>query len=241
MNKQKLIIFAAAGFILVLLFLIMLLSLLKGRQIKPDQPPAQPTVVPVSPTALPANNLELVSSDPANGATNVSLQPQMVLNFNRTLTNNEVIVELINQALEPVSIKKTIKGRTLFLDLTSSLQQSTVYTLRLRDKYLYQIAEVSFLTLTISPSPDTRPPEAVVSKVEEQNRLEHPDIFLANKLPVSQPNFSMQEEVDDKGYLSFTVTSAKLSGAALKQEVETWLKSLGLTEAQIKKLKIDYP
>lgn len=93
--------------------------------------------------------------------------------------------------------------------------------------------------VTIGPSPDTRPVD-VITQTEERNRVEHPDIYLANKMPYNSTDFSMDSSLDASGNITFTVTSTKYGGSELQRKVALWLLSLNLTVDQINSLKIVY-
>jgi hypothetical protein len=238
MNKQKLLLLGLGGFLLVLIFLVLLLRLTQQKPVKPATPETEE--VTATPSAKPAAALELVSVLPANEASGVELEPVVEFTFNRSVSQGEVIIEFLDSNLSQVPFSYQISGKKVSLELSKPLVQSMVYTLRVRNKNLHTLGQSLFLTKTVDPQPDTGPPPAEITKVVQQNRLEHPDIFLANQLPVERSDFSMRERVADGGYLHFVVTSSTLSGESLKNKVEAWLTELGLTSEQINSLTIEY-
>jgi len=150
------------------------------------------------------------------------------------------VIEFMDAAIKNVKHSQKIQGTTLILESTNVLTQSTVYTIRIRDQKLRVLKEFSFLTLTVQPSPDTRP-EAALTKTIERTLRERPDVYLANLLPYQSFDFSMVLEIDDQGYFQFKVSSSRLSGAILKDRVAQWLLGLELSQKQISGLNIIYP
>ncbi|OGK64984.1 hypothetical protein A2313_02795 [Candidatus Roizmanbacteria bacterium RIFOXYB2_FULL_41_10] len=237
--QKKLIIIALASLLFVLTLLLIIFSTVRqGSNIKP-QPSDQPTAVPIS-QAPALGLLKVVSTSPVDGADNVDLNSGIEIVFNRSFNSNEVIIEFMDAAIKNVKHSQKIQGTTLILESTNVLTQSTVYTIRIRDQKLRVLKEFSFLTLTVQPSPDTRP-EAALTKTIERTLRERPDVYLANLLPYQSFDFSMVLEIDDQGYFQFKVSSSRLSGAILKDRVAQWLLGLELSQKQISGLNIIYP
>lgn len=87
--------------------------------------------------------------------------------------------------------------------------------------------------------PDTRPVD-LVKQIEEDNRTKHPEVFLANKMPYQTTNFSInfyyKESIQT---FAFTVLSSEDQQQG-KTDALAWIKSTGLTDAQIATLDIAY-
>jgi|GEM_PF-1426015 len=236
MLNKKLIIIAAGSslFAVVILFL----ALNAARTGKPKSGGVIPTPI-ITTIDKDPGALEIVSTSPISGASNLEFNTEVVINFNRNFKQSEVILEFLNNRLESVNYQTVLLGRRLTLIPENPLEQSMVYTIRVRDQYLRTLKEFSFLTKTITPSPDTRP-IAAITKTILRNRLEHPEIYLANNLPYESYDFKMVRTFNEEGFYVFVVTSERFTGDLLKDAVKGWLLSLELTEEQIKGFTIEY-
>ena len=237
--QKKLVIIA----IVSLLFIAALLLTISNSvgpesKIKP-QPVISPTTVPFGspPQTAP---LKIISTNPADGAQNVSLDASVEITFNRRFNLNEIAIQFLDASVKSVNYQPKIKGSVLIIEPSDALAQSTVYTLFIRNQQWQILKEFGFLTQTVAPGPDTRP-IAALTKTIERTRRERPDIYLANQLPHQSFDFNMVLEIDNQGYFEFIVTSSRLSGSILKDRVEQWLLSLKLTQKQIADLPITYP
>jgi len=236
MQNKKLLVIALGSTLFVLA--IMLLAIIAARTGKPKPAANTPTVVPTEEVAEPGA-LQVVKTLPESGAEGVDLEAEVVVSFNREFTLNEISIEFFDTRFNSVAFQLKALGQALTLIPDNPLEQSTVYTVRIRDRYIRTLKELRFLTKTVSPSPDTRPVAAVTETVL-RNRLERPDVYLANILPYESQDFTMVLETDAEGYFTFVVTQGRLNGELLKEAVKNWLLSLELTEAQIATLNLEY-
>jgi len=237
MQNKKLLVIAVGSLLFVLVILIVVLGAARSGTPKPGG--RTPTAVVNTKYPSEQGALRVINTLPANGAQNINLNSEVVVNFNRNFTQNEVQVEFLDNNLQTVSYQFRSLGSRLTLIPEQPLEQSMVYTVRIRDQYVRTIGEINFLTQTITPSPDTRP-VAAVTEIIIRNRQERPDIYLANLMPYEDQDFKMVLETDAEGYFTFVVTPGRLTGDLLKDGVKAWLLSLELTEAQISSLKFVY-
>ncbi|MCJ7739756.1 hypothetical protein MUP32_00360 [Candidatus Microgenomates bacterium] len=83
-------------------------------------------------------------------------------------------------------------------------------------------------------------PEKAAEKEKEFQRINHPDVFLANLSPYKAENFSVKTGGFKNGHFSFTVILNKDGQALAKINFFDWLRSKGLDDAQTALLDIDY-
>jgi uncharacterized membrane protein YagU involved in acid resistance len=75
--------------------------------------------------------------------------------------------------------------------------------------------------------------QEAVDEIEESNRINAPDVYLRNKLPVSQPTFSMDSYIDhERESYVFTVIPKIDSLQEVQQDLLDWLLSIDLNEEQ---------
>jgi len=236
MFNKKLIVIAVGSTLFAVL--ILLLAINAARTGKPK--PGGPVPTQVIPTIQDEPGaLRLIKTAPQSGASNIEFDTQVVLSFSRSFTDGDVTIEFLNNRLENVDYDQEQLGANLTLIPQSPLEQSMVYTVRVRDQYLRTLKEFSFLTKTLTPSPDTRPEAAITQRIL-RDRLEHPEIFLANNLPYESEDFKMIRTFDAGGNYVFEVTSSRWKGPILVDAVKNWLLSLELTESQIATFTIEY-
>lgn len=100
-----------------------------------------------------------------------------------------------------------------------------------------------------NPSPTESPIDLDFSKridddaqIDKSQLENSPDAYLFNKLPHDEATFSMKAVLGegDNGSITFIVSSINNASTAQKDAL-SWMKSIGLTEAQINTLNITYP
>lgn len=238
MRNNKLLVIGAVSFLFIVVLLLIIFNASRKGGVNRLQLAATPTIASKTPTSV-SGILSVLATDPADASDNTPLDKQIVITFNREFSKNELNIEFLDNSLQPVAHTYTITASRLILKPTAPLNQATVYTIRVRDRYIKTIKEFSFLTLTVAPSPDTRPIPALTETII-RTRAERPDVYLANELPYESFDFKMVLEIDNEGYFTFVVTSNRLTGELLKDSVQQWLLNLELTKAQIETLKIVY-
>ncbi len=92
---------------------------------------------------------------------------------------------------------------------------------------------------TVNDSPAM--PQETLDRMKEADRLNSPSTYLANILPVEEVTFSMSSTVDTaRKTLVFVVKPKIFSLQQVQEDVQSWLISQGLSEAQIDSLIIEY-
>lgn len=96
---------------------------------------------------------------------------------------------------------------------------------------------------TVEDPFDQTPPlnQEALDAIQESNRLNAPDVYLHNQLPIVQPTFNIEAYIDRKrsSYV-FTILPKTNSLQQVQQDVNDWLISIGLTQDQIDSLIIEY-
>lgn len=90
---------------------------------------------------------------------------------------------------------------------------------------------------------DRTPPlnQEALDQIQESNRLNAPDVYLHNQLPVVQPTFNIDAYIDRaRSTFVFRVYPKTDSLLQVQQDVNDWLLSIGLTQDQIDSLVIEY-
>lgn len=91
------------------------------------------------------------------------------------------------------------------------------------------------------PIPETvsSDPADIDNVIQEGYRETNPDFYVANIVPYTGTNFTMDLDIDDTGALFFnaSVLTTQEDAAA---EINSWLQSEGLTQEQIETLNIIY-
>lgn len=237
--QKKLLLIAGLSLVFVLIiFLLILQTTKKGFQ----PPPATTPTVPLTTSTLPrqpVQALRVVSTEPPNNRQQVTLNSLIVVNFNRKVNPEELLFEFTNDSFLKVNYGLEFSGNKVILIPQSSLEQSRIYSVRVMDSFKREIYRLKFMTLTVAPSPDTRPVAALTETII-RTRAERPDVYLANLMPYESYDFSMKLEIKPGGYFNFVVTSKRLGKNLLEARVEQWLLGLELTQEQIKGLPLEY-
>lgn len=77
--------------------------------------------------------------------------------------------------------------------------------------------------------------------IEEEDRLNAPNVYIGNKMPVEKESFSMDDYVDkNRKSIVFVVKLKTISLQQVQEDVNNWLLSEGLTQEQIDTLIIEY-
>jgi len=84
-------------------------------------------------------------------------------------------------------------------------------------------------------------PQESLDRMKEYDRINSPTTYLANLLPVDEATFKMTYAIDPaRKALVFTVEPKALSLQQVQEDVQKWLLGIGLSEAQIDSLIIEY-
>lgn len=237
-KKLFLIAIFSLAFVLIL-FTLILRVVKKEKQLIKTPIPTRVKTTPGITIPTKQTNLKVVSTTPANNSQQVGLNTIVVVNFDRNVASGEVLFEFTDDRFSKVNYSQKITGQQITLVPQPALEQSRVYTIKVMDRFKRLLYKLEFLTLTIAPSPDTRPVAALTQTII-RTRRERPDVYLANLMPYQSFDFTMELEIKPGGYFNFVVTSNRLGEKLLKAAVEKWLLSLELTTEQIKDLPLEY-
>jgi len=238
--QKKLFLIAIFSLAFVLILFAIILRVVKKEEQLPKVP-IPTSLVTTSGVTLPIRqaDLSVVSTIPAANSQQVGLNTTVVINFNAAVTTGEVLFEFTDDRFSKVNYSQKIMGKQITLVPQPALEQSRVYTIKVMDRFKRLLYQFEFLTLTIAPSPDTRPVAALTQTII-RTRRERPDVYLANLMPYQSFDFAMELEIKPGGYFNFVITSDRLGESLLKTAVEEWLLSLELTNEQIKDLPLEY-
>lgn len=188
--------------------------------------------------SLPATPLFITGIEPQDNNTNVPQNQQVQITFNRALSLEEVYI-----SFGPgVTFKPIVSGNIISLVPQSPLVDGLTYRILIKFNKTGQLSkQYQFTVVGTPPSalPDTQPPGAA-QQSEEFNRQNHPDIFLANKTPIKQASFDLYKgtlKSTPQEHYSFVAVSKADSA---KDDLLSYLLSLGLTQDQINSLDIVY-
>ncbi len=97
---------------------------------------------------------------------------------------------------------------------------------------------VSEPEIQVNNSPADDPP--IAERLAAWNKVNRPDIYILNQLPIQQPTFDLTGDVAEDGKITFTVKLKTISLQEVQEGVNAWLLSTGLTQEQIDTLVIEY-
>lgn len=215
----------------LIIFFIVIFSFVKKPQITSNKPGASPTA------SIGPSSLFVINSYPKNSDINVPLNTELRLTFNQTPDAKQLLLT-INPL---VQFGMNLVGTTLFVTPAKQFNKSTLYSINLSYQGL-GLYTFSFTTSSSIPS-GTSPDAASIKQEETTTRDSRPDVFLSNKIPFSNSDFSIilgGYKTNPSGHFYFIVTLKNPNQNIAKASVNTWLKSLGLTDTQISSLDIIY-
>lgn len=203
-----------------------------------DIPSPFPTIDPNNPPYSP-QNLYVLKTQPSDGETQIPLNRELIVTFNRSFTADEVFFSISPS----VTYSQTIQGNTLHITPLKPFLGSTLYTYTF--SYSNQGTDRSYRFITQGNNPVYIPDtySDPQGHADIWNRQHHPDAYLASKTPYGTLDFSVSSAVtsDTPAHFYFTVQLSQNSYNQAKQEFITWIKSTGLTDEQIQSLDIRYP
>lgn len=241
MMPKKPIIFL--GIITCLLLILAVLQLIASQKHKAN--PLEefaPTPTPIGGTSSQThintkNPISVESTDPEDGAINIAVDKTIHVTFSRPIDPSEVTFVIS----PPFSFKQSVANNVLTINPSEKLSQYTTYTFFISFTSFQPSANYTFTT--VSPNPSITPIEgdAVREHSDQNNKIDRPDVFLSNQTPYSTNSFRIEDGFTPypQDHFFFTVT-LNTTTSTPKQDFINWLRSLTLSDDQIKQLDIRY-
>lgn len=255
MNKRKLILIAALilGFVLFGLILAFILSNVRTPK---EQSPALDLDRNIAPTSAQgrfqqdttqesnielSSKLRIIKATPSMYAEQVSPATRIQMEFNQAVTESRISIE----TFPPFVFTAEYLGEVVNIDPETVLDTGIQYEISVRDNVTRELVGVLIFTTNGDQTveyPNTGPNENERTNYESVIRDTSPDVALLNEVPYENTDFS----IDSDGFNSesetytFTVSNKTDDPARAKDSFSTWIKSLGFTDDQIKKLQITY-
>ncbi|MBI4129907.1 Ig-like domain-containing protein [Candidatus Roizmanbacteria bacterium] len=246
MNKLRLLII---GFFVLLLFLLVSAWFLFQKS--PEQEGGQVTPAVLTPTPS-RDEYFVVSTTPVDNATDVPLNQAITVVFNKPLPRDAVKFDIFPETEVSVSMTGTVLTATP----ATPLQPGTSYRYGITYDESLGIVQSLFQFTALGPTP-TSPPDTrdvkLLEEIERDNLEHYPDIYLANKTPYATDIFAItsyyvEAEGGVPGHDAFLIEVLKENDyatvtdeqrARAKADAEAWMRSIGLTDAQIQQLEIE--
>ncbi len=239
MNKNQIII-TLTVFLVTLIILYMFIShaLLSNKSST-----ITPTSALISPTGIRplAQNLYVVSTNPANGGTDIPLDTSINVEFNKIVSPTTVIFSLS----PPVSFQQSFNDKQVIIQPNKYLTPGTLYIYSIDFPDVRNFPQVfSFTTLGPTPTLPTSNsyPQGMEQEFDTKSRQERPDVYLANHTPYETGDFSIKYEfkTQPKQHFAFNVVLKNPDKNKARSQFIQWLYSLQLTDPQIQSLDITY-
>ncbi len=226
-----------AAFVLFLFLILATVLLLRSGQPTTEGPAVSPT--PRMGTSE-LRGVRIVSSIPEANATNVPVKTSQVrITLSGGLKQGTIEVSVYEKSTRgTVPNTVSVNGANVVVDLLRVLAPREEYLVTLTHQP-NGVSVGSFrFTIEDAPAVDTYP-FGLFEEQERNDLKERPDIYVANKLPYSTDAFTIDARVSGGSFV-YSAQSSSLSEDELKQVVQQWLLSLGLTDRQISGLTIEY-
>lgn len=230
--------------ILTIIFLLfMLLGLLLVRRIFQRQTPRpSPSLTPTPFMTQPPSTEEvrsdivILSTVPGNGASNVEINIPLRVVMNQPIDNvslTAIVTPRVDYAIQKL-------GPVFFLTPRTTFAKNTQYTIDILSGDT-RFGSFSFTTGT-QEHVGTAPDEASLEDQEKFYLNNYPDVYLSNKIPFDSDQFFIKRggvrlPPNERNYFIVTLKSDQENS---KEVFLDWLRSLGLTDAQIQGLDIEY-
>jgi len=180
---------------------------------------------------------QIISVSPEDKETDVAVNSTLTITFDRAVDPSELEFSIRPET----AVGLNIEGNTQNAVPDFSFAEGTTYTYIVKyPDSATQSQTYSFTTAgELKPLPDTRDEQAVKRENEFQ-RANHPDVYLANRLPYSTASFEASAVYDNDstspGFV-FTVTVKSPSG---RDDFRNWVLNSGLTATQLDNLDFRY-
>lgn len=219
---------------LITIFTIPLLLFAASFFLSPKNPSKK-----IAPSPSTQGTLTVLKTSPSLNQKGVPASQVISIEFNKTLLLSDISIIFSPQTQYGTSINGTI----LSLSPSLSLSRSTNYVVTISSSDHKNLI-YSLIFSTEGPIPtliDTRPSEEP-QKTDELLKKDRPDAFLSNKMPYKTAEFGVVYSFKSSptGHFAFTVTLTGENKDIAKTMFVNWVKSFGITDAQIDQLDITY-
>ncbi len=239
LQKNKYLLFIGGGIAILFSILFIIISInisnSTNKTNKKLLPSPTPTIQNKTQQVSPTPNIDVISTQPNNNATDVPLDTQIVITLNQAIDGNNVNVSITpnNAVFSTITNQNTIR-----ITSQNQLQADTIYTLTI--KYAPNVPAYIYAFRTIgAPSGDTFSFPHQAADVNDIRSA--PDVFLARRTPYEGTDFKVNSELSDStGYFVFTVTITSNDKQTAQQDFLNWALSQGLTQEQVRSLQITY-
>lgn len=221
--------------------MLLLLVVIRFLFTHPSTPPAQSSPTPTISLERREENqskvISVLSFDPLAESQDIPINTIPHIIFSRDIQKDIASISIT----PTVSFTFRVSGPFLLIEFSELLQKNTTYTIEFNYPGLQDAHRWSFTTAGSDPV-GTAPGEEFTRNLEDELRRAHPDFFLANNIPYTEDLFSIEElefVTEPNDHFRFRVTlrgNETVARAALME----WLQSIGLTDAQIQGLDIEY-
>ena len=190
-----------------------------GQTTKPTPPPV----------------LTIISSTPANQASNVPLATNISFTLSQSPTTDQIHADIVPSV--PFTLSQT--GNQYQMTLSQPLQANTTYYVFVGSQN--QVTYNSFAFSTIQDSTQPFPDNHNILR-SETNKNKYPDAYLMDHAPHTESAFSLTGQLVEspQEHFAFSVASPQHDSVSAREAFNTWALSLGLNQSQIDSLDITY-
>lgn len=239
-HKKIIIILSVALVVIVTSVLLLRLSNNKSKVDVAEEIRTLPTGIIVPTDTVKMNELDIVSVVPIDGTEGVNVNTPIRITFSRKPQENEIDFSMGPDAI----FTQEIQDNDLIITPLKPFTEGTLYTYSINfpdDNQKVRLYRFITEGVPAEVLPDTRS-EDYIAEIEEQERINHPDIYITNRAPYENEDFAIESafEPQTPAHYYFIVTPKISDTNTVEQSVNAWLQLQGLTAEQITQLDIRY-
>lgn len=237
---MKKIIIILSLVILILIGVLFIIGTFAGKSAPTGNDPNLPTGIIVPKSEQSENKLDIVQIDPSDQQGNIAIDKKITITFNKPFTRDEV--EFTITPNTPHSFE--IQDNKMIISPATNWENGTLYTYFFNFENDDEQVRLYRFTTTGPTSeflPDTQT-EGLYEEVLNEQKVEHPDTYVANNTPFENAFFSIRTDFDPNppAHNYFIVTQKTENEEEVQQAVNVWLQQLDLSTEQIQSLDIRY-
>lgn len=231
MNKRLIIFFL---FLFLLLFAIVFVIFTNRKSIT-----LEPSQIPSQGVTTSKKELTLMSSTPTEGAV-VPIDTRIIqMTFSEPIDKKAIRTVLTEEGTNgPLSVQSNVTGNELKLTTARFLGPDREYTVvvRIADGGVRQY-QLRFRTAK-GEQIDTAP-IGFAEEEQEWNRINRPDIYIANQVPYTTSAFKIESSITQEGNIVFIVTG-KGTRDSLQNAVNAWFDEINVPLGSRSQLQVQY-